>query len=72
MKDTEILLNSVFEEVELDNIDEIEAGELASWQCSWLSYCCIHGLIIGSSASGWWPGMNPDTSGCDAYNKCCK
>lgn len=53
-------------------IDEIEAGKLASWQCSWLSYCCIHGLIIGSSASGWWPGMNPDTSGCDAYNKCCK
>ena len=30
MKDTEILLNSVFEEVELDNIDEIEAGKLAS------------------------------------------
>lgn len=70
MNNSELLFNNVFEEIDIDEVEEIEAGKLEGWQCSWLAYCCIHGLVIGSSGSGW-PGMNPDTNACDAYKQFC-
>lgn len=70
MNNSELLFNNVFEEIDIDKAEEIEAGKLENWQCSWLSYCCIHGLVIGSSGSGW-IGMDPDTSACEALDKFC-
>lgn len=78
MKSSEKLFNDVFEEIDFTHqMNELSGTGFGIDLCTWMTYCCLHGIIIGSSGN--WSGKFPDdmgggytTDACDIMEQVCK
>ena len=60
MKDSKQLMDMVFEEVDIDNVDIVAAGEEIDMSavpaginvCAWMSFMCLHNVMVPGSGGG--------------------